>query len=284
MNDIPVYYVIGHPIGHSMSPFIHEQLFRLQTRKAVYTSKDIPPECLDSVLTSLLQDADGLNVTIPFKQAVIPFLDGLRGRAKLYRSVNTILTGKGGCYGYNTDADGFLCALKEGGIPLKGRVALLGCGGVGRTFACEAALAGCAIVNAVRDSSRPKAEELKQFVQKLVPSVSYEITSLNNLSGDFDLLINATPSGMYPNCSDCPVKKTVLAHSAAVFDAVYNPRDTLLLSYAKAAGAHTVGGMQMLVWQAAKAHEIWYQAQFQPGEIAQLIADADQKMKRLFSE
>lgn len=283
MNGIPVYYVIGHPIGHSMSPFIHQRLFRLQNREAAYSSKDIPPERLGSLLPVLLRETGGLNVTIPFKQAVIPYLDGLRGRAELYRSVNTIFTRQDGCYGYNTDADGFLCALKGGGIPLKGRVALLGCGGAGRTFACEAALAGCSIVNAVRDSSRLKAEELKKFVLNLSPSVKYEITSLKELSGDFDLVINATPAGMYPNVSGCPVEKLVLAHTAAVFDAIYNPRDTLLLQYAKADGARTVGGMPMLVWQAAKAHEIWYHARFQPEDIAQLIEDAGQEMKRLFA-
>lgn len=284
MDRLSNFYVIGHPIGHSMSPFIHQRLFSLQHFSASYFAKDIPSESLNAELPVLLRNSGGFNVTIPYKQAVIPFLDGLKGRAELYRSVNTVAADAGGCCGYNTDADGFLRALKGGGIPLQGRVALLGCGGVGRTFACEAALAGCSIVNAVRESGRIKAEELRRFVQKLVPAVSYEITSLNSLNGDFDLLINATPVGMYPNRNNSPVSASALAHTAAVFDAIYNPGDTLLLQTAEANGARTVGGMPMLVWQAVKAHEIWYGAEFPSAAVSQLIEEAETEMKRRFAE
>ena len=150
MARIPSYFVIGHPLGHSMSPFIHSRLFALSGRPAAYEARDIPPEQLSAALREMLPQVQGLNVTIPHKQAVIPLLDRLEGRAKLYRSVNTIAVTESGAVGYNTDADGFLCALKAGGVSLAGRVALLGCGGVGRTFACEAALAGCRLINAVR--------------------------------------------------------------------------------------------------------------------------------------
>ena len=162
-------------------------------------------------------------MTIPHKQAVIPYLDGLRGRAELYRSVNTIKTGPEGCLGYNTDADGFLLALRDGDITLKGRVLLLGCGGVGRTFACEAALSGCKIVNAVRESDLKQADELRAYVHTLSPKTDYDITTLDEIGGEFDLLINATPVGMYPDCDAMPVKAPVLRNIAAVFDAVYNP-------------------------------------------------------------
>lgn len=284
MSKLSNFYVIGHPLGHSMSPFIHQRLFSSQHRSAAYLAKDIPPASLNAELPVLLRNSGGFNVTIPYKQAVIPFLNGLKGRAALYRSVNTVVAAADGCYGYNTDADGFLRALKGGGIPLQGRVALLGCGGVGRTFACEAALAGCSIVNVVRESGRTKAEELRRFVQKLVPAVSYEITSLDSLNGDFDLLVNATPVGMYPNRNQCPVSASALAHIAAVFDAIYNPGDTLLLQTAEANGARTVGGMPMLVWQAVKAHEIWYGAEFSSAAVAQLIEEAEREMKRRFAE
>lgn len=278
------YVVIGHPLGHSMSPFIHRRLFALQGREEDYGSVDIPPEELAGRLAGMLETVRGLNVTIPHKQAVIPCLRRLEGRAALYRSVNTIAVTPEGAVGYNTDADGFLCALKGAGVALRGRAALLGCGGVGRTFACEAALAGCAVVNAVRDADREAAAALKEYVLALSPKTDYAIVSLDNLAaqGDFDLLINATPVGMYPHADASPVEGEAVKRCAAVFDAVYNPRRTRLLELAEAAGARTVGGMPMLVWQAAAAHTVWYGASFREEDIQALTADAQDEMERRF--
>ena len=221
--DFSRYAVIGHPLGHSMSPFIHRRLFALQGREADYGSVDIAPADLSQKLPALLAETRGLNVTIPHKQAVIPFLTRLEGRAALYRSVNTIAVTPEGAVGHNTDADGFLCALKAAGVPLKGRAALLGCGGVGRTFACEAALAGCSIVNAVREADQEAAEALKDYVLTLAPGTDYIIVSLDTLAGqgEIDLLINATPVGMYPHADAAPVDQAAVERCAAVFDAVY---------------------------------------------------------------
>ena len=154
------YALIGHPLGHSLSPFIHARLFSLSGQDVSYTLEDLPPEELETALPALFGRVKGLNVTIPHKQAVIPYLSALKGRAELYRSVNTIALTAEGPVGYNTDAGGFLAALRDAGIPLGGRVALLGCGGVGRTFACEAALAGARIVCAVREEDLPAGEAL----------------------------------------------------------------------------------------------------------------------------
>ena len=280
------YLVIGHPLGHSMSPFIHRRLFSLQNRPAEYGARDIPPEELPAVLPEILKTAQGVNVTIPHKQAVIPYLDRLEGRAELYRSVNTIRMAGDGAVGFNTDADGFLHALEDGGVKLKGRVALLGCGGVGRTFACEAALAGCRIFNAVRPQDLHAAEELKAYVLRLAPGTVYEITTLDALADlaapGVDLLINATPVGMYPLSDTSPVDGQVLRYTAAVFDAVYNPAKTRLLSMAEAEGAKTVAGMPMLVWQAAVAHQFWYGAEFRTADIRLLITDAQTEMERSY--
>lgn len=278
------YALIGHPLGHSMSPFIHRRLFTLLGEEAAYSLQDIAPENITVELPALLERVRGLNVTIPHKQAVIPFMTRLEGRAEMYRSVNTVLVTPEGPVGYNTDADGFLHALKEGGAPLSGRVALLGCGGVGRTFACEAALAGCRIVNAVRDADREAAASLQSFVQELAPGAEYTITSLDGLEGDFDLLINATPVGMYPHADASPVQARVLEHTGAVFDAVYNPRETRLLQMAKAAGATAIGGMAMLVWQAADAQTIWFGREFDPAAVAGVIEEALEEMERSFHE
>lgn len=282
MSSTAAFCVIGHPLGHSMSPFIHDRLFALSGRAASYGAQDIPPEALADELPRLLEHAEGVNVTIPHKQAVIPLLDRLYGRAELYRSVNTIAVTPEGRLGYNTDADGFLHALQGGGVPLAGRVALLGCGGVGRTFACEAALAGCEIVNAVREADLAAGEALREYVLALKPGTSCTLTTLDRLEGPFDLLINATPVGMYPHADASPVAAALLHDVKAVFDAVYNPGRTRLLAEAEKAGCRTVGGMAMLVWQAAAAHTIWYGARFTDADIAQLIADADAEMWRRY--
>ena len=282
--DFSRYAVIGHPLGHSMSPFSPRRLFALQGQEEDYGSVDIAPADLSQKLPALLAETRGLNVTIPHKQAVIPFLTRLEGRAALYRSVNTIAVTPEGAVGHNTDADGFLCALKAAGVPLKGRAALLGCGGVGRTFACEAALAGCSIINAVREADQEAAAALKDYVLTLAPGTDYTIVSLDMLAGqgEIDLLINATPVGMYPHADAAPVDQAAVERCAAVFDAVYNPRRTRLLEMAAAAGAKTVAGMPMLVWQAAVAHTIWYGAAFRERDIQALVADTQDEMERLF--
>lgn len=112
------YALIGHPLGHSMSPFIHRRLFALLEEDAVYALQDIAPENMEAELPVLLDQVRGINVTIPHKQAVIPFMTRLEGRAELYRSVNTVLVTPEGPVGYNTDADGFLPLLREGGAAL----------------------------------------------------------------------------------------------------------------------------------------------------------------------
>ena len=117
-----------------------------------------------------------------------------------------------------------------------------------------------------------------------MPGAAFETVELSRLSGDFDLLVNATPVGMYPHCDASPVGPDVLARCAAVFDAVYNPEDTRLLNAARQAGARTVGGMPMLVWQAAVAHTCWYGAAFKEEDVAAIIADANVYMNQHFRQ
>ena len=148
--------VIGHPIGHTMSPFIHAELFRLNRIDADYSVVDIAPETLDTEIPRLLRELDGFNVTIPYKSAVIPFLDSMEGVAKEYGSVNTVRSSDRS--GRTTDPVGFVRALGAAGIELKGRVAVLGAGGVCRVFAGEAARAGCDVTFGVLESDIPAAE------------------------------------------------------------------------------------------------------------------------------
>ncbi len=263
------YCLIGHPLGHSLSPYIHRRLFTLSGRKATYDLQDMAPAELATAFPDLLKRIGGCNVTIPYKQQVLPFLDRLEGKAALYETVNTVAVTDNGIVGYNTDADGFLCALKDADIPLCGRVCLLGAGGAGTVLAFEAALAGCEVV--VFDPFAPaSAERLCERLRAAAPeAVCKAVTDFP--AGNFDLLINASPVGMYPKTDACPAPDSLIARSSAVFDVIYNPQKTQLLQKAEANGAKTAGGMAMLVWQAAIAQGYWFGDRFNTADIAAVI-------------
>ena len=275
------YCLIGHPLGHSLSPFIHARLFAMQQREEEYALVDLAPEELTDAFSGRLRTISGCNVTIPYKQSVLPFCGRLEGKAALYKTVNCMAFTPDGSVGYNTDADGFLCALKAAALPLAGRVLLLGCGGVGTMFACEAAMAGCDVwlYDAI---SYEKATALASRVRELAPTVS--CTALETLPEDmaFDLLINASPVGMYPHVDACPVSEALIGRCQAVFDAVYNPRETVLVRTAKERGIPAGGGMAMLVWQAVVAHQYWYGAQFENEAIDRLIDDCYTELDKQF--
>ena len=275
------YAVIGHPIGHTMSPFIHERLFALSGVDASYEVFNIPPHDLGSTYSSL-RALDGYNITIPHKRSVIPYLDEMDKKAALYGSVNTVKNGEKAT-GYTTDADGFFMALEGSGIPHMGKVVILGAGGAGRTMAFEAALAGYSTVIAVRPSSLSRAARLAGDIRSNAPHAQVETSLISALHGHIDLLANATPCGMYPNVEEMPVKEDLLKNCSYVFDAIYNPQETLLLKKAREQGAKTIGGLSMLVWQAVAAHKIWDGSTYALKDVQQLIADTGKELTRQFS-
>lgn len=274
--------VIGHPIGHTMSPFIHSELFKLNDVDGVYSVVDIAPEALDTEIPRLLRELDGFNVTIPFKSAVIPFLSSVEGVAKEYGSVNTVRCAD--VSGRTTDPTGFLRALEAAEIPLGGNAAILGAGGVCRVFAGEAARAGCHVTFGVLESDIPAAEAIIRDISVHHPDFGAEIVRIGELAGDFDLLVNATPVGMYPKVGAMPVGKELLKGCRAVFDAVYNPENTALLSAARECGCKAQGGMPMLVWQAAAAQEIWLGVTFRQSDVERVIAAATAYMNEHFTD
>ena len=272
--------VIGHPIGHTMSPFIHKRLFELAKTDGDYTVLDIAPEELPNKI-SALNELAGYNITIPHKQAIIPLIDKLDRKAELYGSVNTVKNGEIR-EGYTTDPDGFLKALEASGIPFKGNVLILGTGGVARTFAFEAALAGCNTTIAVRPDDLSAVAKLAGELNDKILSASVSTCLIDRIQGDFDLLVNATPIGMYPKVDAMVVKPELVSRCKYVFDAVYNPLETLLIKTAKANGSTAVGGMSMLVWQAVVAHEIWDGSEYSIDDINQLIEDSANELNKKF--
>ena len=275
------FMVIGHPIAHTMSPFINARLFSLSGKSADYGVLDISPSEL-TVQMAKLRTLDGFNVTIPHKQAIIPFLDELNEKSTFSGSVNTVKNDGGRLIGCTTDGAGFCGALSAVGASLKGRTVIVGAGGAGRVMAFEAALQGGLVTVAVRPHSVPAAEKLCAEIRSKVSNARVDFCLLDEISGSIDLLANATPVGMYPNTAQCPVSEEIINKAACVFDAVYNPNETMLLKMARKNGIKTINGMSMLVWQAAASHEIWYGATFEAVDIAALCKDAVNEMNNRF--
>lgn len=268
--------LMGYPLEHSISPFIHRRLFELGgLTDCEYELYAVEPHEL-SQKADEIKELQGFNVTIPYKVEIIPYLDHLDESAKRYGSVNCVKT-LDGSVGYNTDVYGFLKSIETLGASLESKVLMLGCGGVGRMFAIEAALAGAELTVAIR---RDSAEE------KAAARVSGEIYELNgravkityadrlNAANSYDLLLNATPCGMFPNIDETPLNPDLLNKVDFVFDAVYNPSPTKLVLEALKRGKRAIDGLTMLVYQAAQAEEIWNSIRFEEDDLADIIERA----------
>ncbi len=273
--------LVGHPVGHSMSPFLHSRLFKLSGTHAGYRLEDVSPERLAASLPRL-REYDGFNVTIPHKQAVIPLLDAIDPKAAAAGSVNTVKNEGGRLTGFTTDGEGFRRALESAGVPLGGNVAVLGAGGAARAVAFEAARAGAAVTVASREHSAAAAARLCADLNETVTGAGARACLISGLCGKWDLLVNATPAGMYPNTGACAATEELIENSACVFDAVYNPGETELLALAKRLGKKAVGGLGMLVGQAAASEEIWLGSRFSERDLGRLCEETSLELRKKF--
>ncbi len=275
------YCLIGETLSHSMSAHIHTNLFELSKKVCNYQLYEIPKNDFEKLASYLKDNFDGFNVTIPYKEKIIPFLDSLDKSAEFYQSVNCVTKRNGLTIGYNTDAEGFLKSLSANNISLSTEVLLLGCGGTGRMMAYETIKAGGALTIATREKSIQKAMNVADEIKKVFPDGKILVADINNVktedtfTGKFDTILNATPVGMYPNTADCPLNERIitpiLSDCTAVYDAIYNPADTILVQAAKNMGKKVVGGVAMLVYQAAASHKIWYNSLFDQTDLQNLI-------------
>ncbi len=270
--------LIGYPLGHSMSPLIHRELFKINNIDAGYELVEINPETFGNEFEGM-KGFDGFNVTIPHKIAVIPQLNALSERAELFGAVNTVENKNGVLTGHNTDCYGFLRALAMAEIELKGKVLVCGCGGVSRMFAFETILASADLTIAVRDADVEAGQQIVDEIESKLGKTAKLIT-LDEADGAFDLIINGTPVGMHPNTDACVLPKEKVQKAKAVFDAVYNPLETKLISYAKEAGIKFSNGLPMLVWQAAVAQEIWFGVKFSNEQIKPVIKITEEELKK----
>jgi len=257
--------LLGHPVGHSVSPAMHNAAFRSQQMSAVYGAFDVEPGQLRAAIDGVRALGFlGLNVTIPHKEAVMEFLDEVAPTARQVGAVNTIVNRGGRLMGYNTDGWGFISSLEEHRIRVAGvNAVILGAGGAARAVALHLALAGVRRLT-ISNRTPQRAEALAQDVQPAAPHV--KVDAVEALSPeervalmDAGLVVNCTPLGMHPNEAASPVQEiNLLPQGAVVYDTVYRPLETRLLREARIRGLHTVSGLSMLVHQGACAWEYWF--------------------------
>lgn len=254
--------VFGKSLPHTWSPQIHNSLFRAAGLNAVYFPVTVPDDQIGSAVQVFRSCFAGFNVTIPYKEKIIPFLDELDDAARVCGAVNTVENRDGKLIGHITDGLGMLRAIEEGGIATKGVHALiLGGGGAARVAAYEILALGGRVTLAVRNSEKGQrlAEELAHTQRDGMARIG--VSSLDRIDGVYDILINCTPVGMYPEVESSPVSPEVVSRCAAVFDAVYNPRETKLMSMARSLEIPCVEGLGMLFYQAVEAQKYWFGGQ-----------------------
>ncbi len=272
--------LIGSPLGHSLSPFIHSRLFEISGVSASYRLYEIAPGEFSSEVPGLISELSGFNVTIPYKTDIIPFLTYSDEKASLFGAVNTVAVSDGAVCGYNTDCVGFLRSLESAGITLSGRVLLCGSGGVARMAAFECVMAGCDLTIAVRDSDIPAAKKIQSEINDKL-GVNVTVILLSDVKGGYDVVINGTPVGMFPNTDACVLLPEIIKNCAAAFDVIYNPSETLFLKYASEAGIKNSNGLNMLVRQAAAAQEIWLGTKFSSEQIETVIELTEKELRNV---
>lgn len=255
--------LIGDPVGHSISPVMHNAAFKDKGLDFLYLPFKVKKEWLRQAVEAMRAlNIRGLNVTIPHKVNVIPYLDQLDPLAEKIGAVNTIVNTDGTLKGYNTDASGFLKALLAKVPLLEGkRVVILGAGGASRAISFILAERGASLVILNRqlefDWAVELARRLSQSFQAEVGALELNEANLKAALSQADILVNTTSVGMSPKKDETPLPAGLLKAGLCVFDVIYNPIKTRLLKEAEGIGARTIGGLDMLVWQGALAFEMW---------------------------
>ena len=254
--------VVANPIKHSISPFIHNSAFEATNTNGVYLAWEVDAtELAETVANIRRYQMFGINLSMPYKEQVIPYLDQLSAEACLIGAVNTVVNREGTLIGYNTDGKGFFKSLPSFKISRK-RLVLLGAGGAAKAILAQAILDGVSQISIfVRSSSmektRPYLEKIQNATGFRVDLFALEdVQDLQDSITKADLLVNATSVGM--DGSSQPIQTSiVLPEKLMVADVIYQPFETPFLKWAKEQGNQSINGLGMLLYQAAEAFELW---------------------------
>jgi len=255
--------ILGFPLGHSLSPLMHNRALQSLGLNYVYVAFAVARHFLADAVKGLRGlGVAGVNVTVPFKEEILPYLDELSTEAQACQAVNVVKNCQGRLVGYNTDGPGFMAALTEAGVtPAGQRIVLLGAGGAARAVAYQLGRAGSQHITCV-NRTRGKAEQLAEFItgQTGVPAsaAGWDEEEVEKAVQAAGMLVNTTPVGMFPATREMPpVNPEWFHHELVVCDVIYNPAQTRLLLAARQRGLRTVDGVGMFVHQGALAFEIF---------------------------
>ena len=255
-----IYGVLGFPAKHSLSPLMHNAAFKTLKINARYKIFEAEPKELKNFICSLSENhIFGLNVTVPYKEKVIPFLDKISDEARLIGAVNTIKLRGDKLEGFNTDGEGFIRHLRKDlrFNPNAKSIALIGAGGAARAISVYLAKAKAKAIT-IYDIDKSKAQGLVKHLKANFNKIRFEVAhSVAGLKAkEAALLINATPRGMKEKDPEI-IDNKFLPKNLLVYDLIYNPAQTKLLKLAKAQGCRTSNGLGMLLYQGAASFELW---------------------------
>ena len=256
------YFVIGNPIEHSLSPLIHNYWIKKYNIRAIYDKKKLSSTELKGLIIKIREkNISGVNVTVPFKKKVIPFLDKLKLDAEATQSVNTILlTNDSKIVGHNTDIVGFENAIKDTKFNLSGKkILILGSGGV--TTSIIFALYKMKVSNiTLTNRTKTKAEYLQNFYNNIAIKQNgwneIKVVEWGEMP-EFDMIINATSVGLN-NDDNLNLDFSKIGKNKIFYDVIYNPKETNFLKQGKDLGNKTENGKKMFIFQAAEAFKIWH--------------------------
>lgn len=268
--------LVGNPVEHSVSPQLHNTLSARLGNDAVYIPMKVDPRRLgDAVNGFKAAGFKGFNVTIPFKEEIIKYVDVCSEEVKITGSANTVRIAEDRTYAFSTDGGGFVKSFeKETGLQFKGkRVLLLGAGGTARALALKIASEGAelAIANRTADRASGIAGMVRTHTTAAAEAFGLDRLEDGAFLCGFDIIVNTTSLGMHPNITESPLGENVkLDPRQTVYDVIYNPARTRLLRQAEGCGCKAVNGMGMLFWQGVLAYEIWMENKI-PEEITNAL-------------
>ena len=268
--------VVANPIKHSISPFIHNSAFEATNTNGVYLAWEVDAaELAETVANIRRYQMYGINLSMPYKEQVIPYLDQLSAEACLIGAVNTVVNREGTLIGYNTDGKGFFKSLPSFKISRK-RLVLLGAGGAAKAILAQAILDGVSQISVfVRSSSM---EKTRPYLEKIQNATGFridlfaleDVQDLQDSITKADLLVNATSVGMDGSSQPIPTS-IVLPEKLMVADVIYQPFETPFLKWAKEQGNQSINGLGMLLYQAAEAFELWTGKEMPTDQIWELL-------------
>ena len=255
--------LIGNPVEHTLSPVIHNTIAENMNENMVYVPFPVADDIESAIKGAYALGIQGMNITVPYKSDVIPFLAKLDEEAEIIGAVNTLVRTENGYKGYNTDLPGLYRAILSEGIEVRGsRVIIVGAGGAARAAAFM-----CAFNKAERvvilNRTVEKAERIVNEVKEKTGFAAMEakaITDYHSIKGEGYLVLQATKVGLYPKTEESPITDEVFFEKAAVvYDLIYTPQQTMFMRLAQGQGVAAYNGLKMLLYQGVAAYEMWNQ-------------------------